>query len=541
MACEEEDDNGRFAHATIVRDHINSLLNRLLPAGSRGIPLFPHKFKAAPAVRVDQRGLAEVVQAYIASRELGAVTLPADVAALVKAELAHVSRSARADKRNLFSVLLKLNDPQLRGLHGTPPSSISSTGVQAWFCHGSPAADSGAAAAGSGGARGEEADVTRKRRDYADGKAGSYSLTKHVLTAVNEPVLWYANVYKADGTYAGRLLVCVTTITPDGRLVYHITGDPGAKNTFSITPPPGSASHVELARRAFGDGTSLPQRSYWTTPPLVSRHRTRRNWVSPDAKAAEGVLAVLGWERKATPEEALHVFASVFKNRAVIQSFWGSVSQRSRRLVAAARKRSTLHAFLKCLLGTADRNSVVFHAGNGFRTRRAQRGALAANVCSTLAFTARHMRNTSVNEYNSSKRCPVCHCGLMQYDKRRQGTCSNAACLAVLDRDVVGASNILRVVAQHLKDGSRPADLCPPRKDATQTAQLDENDEFVEASDVDRDSDSDSEQGARRPPAQRVTVRASFTVVRCSSVTCYRADELAGEAVPLPTQPHGRL
>ncbi len=98
MACEEDDDNGRFAHATIVRDHINSLLNRLLPAGSRGIPLFPHKFKAAPAVRVDQRGLAEVVQAYIKSREPGALTLPADVAGRIAAEFAHDARGRHCDK-----------------------------------------------------------------------------------------------------------------------------------------------------------------------------------------------------------------------------------------------------------------------------------------------------------------------------------------------------------------------------------------------------------------------------------------------------------
>ena len=135
----------------------------------------------------------------------------------------------------------------------------------------------------------------------------------------------------------------------------------------------------------------------------------------------------------------------------------------------------------------------------------------------------------------------------MLYDRQRMGTCSNAGCGVKLDRDVVGASNILRVVAQHLTDGSRPADLCPPRKVvAARAAQLDENDEFVEASDVDRASDSesdgsDSDEGARRPPAQRVTVCAPFTVVRCSSVTCYPADEPASEAASPPAPTLGRL
>ena len=92
----------------------------------------------------------------------------------------------------------------------------------------------------------------------------------------------------------------------------------------------------------------------------------------------------------------------------------------------------------------------------------------------------------------------------MLYDRQRMGTCSNAGCGVKLDRDVVGASNILRVVAQHLTDGSRPADLCPPPKAG---APRDDDDDDELAGSVD-DSDSDSDEGAHRPPAHSVSLFA---------------------------------
>jgi hypothetical protein len=307
-----------------------------------------------------------------------------------------------------------------------------------------------------------------------------------VSVAATAPKLQFAEVVLAGGV-KGKLLAGVTTVE-GGKTVYHGAGDAGWLKPWVTTPSAGSATFGELQRASFGDAKALPQRG-GPSLPLVSHHQIRRNHVPPVVKAAEAVEAKLSLTRVCTPQEALALFVTAAPSRAIIQGFWGSVGQRSRRLVAAARRRACLHAFVKYLIGTADRKTVVFHAGTGFSHRNAGGGHLAANVTSTLAFTARRLRCTGVNEYNTSKKCPVCHCGLMQYDRQRMGTCSNAGCGVKLDRDVVGASNILRVVAQHLTDGTRPVDLCPPRLAAAAAVQV--NDDELEVTDSDSDGARD--------------------------------------------------
>ena len=506
------------ANATIVRYR----LNEWLPHGARRNEFLPHKLAAAPAVHADRRGFAELVADFCSSK---AIVLPDAITAAMNA-VANKAVSRDLAAADLFSLLLQLDTaPQLRVLRGRYMSSLRFNGVQWFILHrgivapavgAAPRGKAGAARAApaavapparvkkrprapadgatadgapaDGAARKEqqkEEDET-KRTAYGSGTPGQYSLVKHVPVAATAPKLQFAEVALAGGGM-GKLLAGVTT-TEGGRTVHHGAGDAGLLKTWVTTPSAGSATFGELPRSSFGDAKALPQRG-GPSLPLVSHHQIRRNHVPPVVKAAEAVEAKLSLTRVCTPQEALALFVTAAPSRAIIQGFWGSVGQRSRRLVAAARRRACLHAFVKYLIGTADRKSVVFHGGTGFSHRNAGGGHLAANVTSTVAFTARHLRCTGVNEYNTSKKCPVCHCGLMQYDRQRMGTCSNVDCGVKLDRDVVGASNILRVVAQHLTDGTRPVDLCPPRMAAAAAVQV--NDDELEVTDSDSDGARD--------------------------------------------------
>jgi hypothetical protein len=484
------------ANATIVRFRLNSWL----PRGARRNELLPHKLSAAPTVQACRRGFAELVDSYCRSN---GIALPVAVTAAMSA----ATTPGHAATADLFGQLFELNAPQLRGLRGRYMSSFRTNGVQLFILHydgatapsgGKPPAASrsrpakpGAATdriSADGALRKQQQDDAHQKKSqaYQSGTAGQYSLATHVPIADTAPTLHYADVNTSDGSM-GQLLVGVTTVE-NGRTVHHIAGDPGLLKTYVTTPPAGATTFGELQRAAFGDAKALPQRSGRSLP-LLSRHQIRRNHVPPAVKAAEAALAKLSLTRVRTPTEALDLFVSAEPSRAISQGFWGSVGQRSRRLVAAARRRACLHAFVKHLIGTADRKTVVFHAGTGFSRRNAGGGRRAANVTSTVAFTARHMRSTGVNEYNTSKKCPVCHCGLMLYDHQRMGTCTNAECGVKLDRDVVGACNILRVVAQHLTDGTRPVDLCPPRMAAAAAVRV--NDDELEGADTDSDGARD--------------------------------------------------
>ena len=501
----KDDHSGRFMHASIVRYYLNCWL----PAGSRGVPYLPSKLCAAPAFRFCRRAFAELVSVYCTMHN---VTLPAATLELVECWM---STAAKTGVQDIFGALLNLSLKALRGVHVT---SILSTGVQVFFYGLKPFKPGVAGADGAEKAKKAKHDedidednmespaesaaaaTAAKKAAFVRGSPGLYSL-KHVPVAAAAPTLQFANVELANGG-EGQLLVGVTTVE-DGKIVYHGAGDPGWGNTYAITPPAGSKDFKVLLRASFGDASQLPQRCGLAAP-YVSRHPVRRNCVPPAIKAAEAAQGTHQLDRAVTAEVFLARFAAAAPSRAVVYSFWGSVAQRSRRLVSAACRRACLHAFVKSIVGTADCESVVFYPGTGFGRRNAGRGQLAANVASTLEYTSRHLRCAGTNEWGTSKNCPVCHCGLMLYDRQRMGTCSNAGCGVKLDRDVVGASNILRVVAQHLTDGSRPADLCPPPKAG---APRDDDDDDELAGSVD-DSDSDSDEGAHRPPAHSVSLFA---------------------------------
>ncbi|KAF9274645.1 hypothetical protein BGZ74_004285 [Mortierella antarctica] len=142
---------------------------------------------------------------------------------------------------------------------------------------------------------------------------------------------------------------------------------------------------------------------------------------------------------------------------------------------------------LKMVSGTPgqkrdEKNKVIIGIGLGEFSSTSQLSSLHSAFAAYFMQLARSLDYivVGVNEYYTSKRCPVCHEFVGQVDIR-QLYCPTSTCRVKIHRDVMAGHNMCNVIQGHLLHQQRPHYLQPFDKDGKHIWQLEERSQSVDS------------------------------------------------------------
>ncbi|KAF8950293.1 hypothetical protein BGZ52_003017 [Haplosporangium bisporale] len=130
-----------------------------------------------------------------------------------------------------------------------------------------------------------------------------------------------------------------------------------------------------------------------------------------------------------------------------------------------------------------DKNKVIIGIGLGEFSSTSRLSSLHTAFSKYFMQLARSLGYivVGVNEYYTSKRCPVCHKFVGQVDIR-QLYCPTPVCGAKMHRDVMAGHNMCNVIQGHLLHQQRPHYLQPYDKDGNYIWEMEENCPSIESS-----------------------------------------------------------